>query len=264
MSTIDATVPTATTARPRADGRDTRPGLGRLTAVELRKMTDTRSGFWLLVSVVGLILAVVVISILSGSSDSHTLEQVFSNAVQPAAILLPVVAILLVTAEWTQRTALITFTLVPRRGRVLTAKILASLVLAAAALVACLVLSAIGTAFGGSAADDAWSLPLAMLGQNALYVVASMLMGLGFGAIMLASAPAIAVYFAVPLALTAIGAIHALESAVRWIDESQTLGVLTEHTLSGTEWGRATVGLLLWVAIPLLAGLWRFRKAEIG
>ena len=43
----------ALTAVP-ADGRDSRPGLGRLTAVELRKMTDTRAGFWLQLVIVAL------------------------------------------------------------------------------------------------------------------------------------------------------------------------------------------------------------------
>jgi hypothetical protein len=102
-----------------------------------------------------------------------------------------------------------------------------------------------------------------MFGQNALLLVSSMLTGVGFGAIMLASAPAIAVYFVLPLALVAVGAINALESTMRWIDQNQTLGPLAEHALSGTEWSRAGVGLLIWVALPLLAGLWRFRRADI-
>ena len=38
---------------------------------------------------------------------------------------MPVVGILLVTSEWTQRTAMISFTLVPHRSRVLLAKLLA-------------------------------------------------------------------------------------------------------------------------------------------
>ena len=40
-------------------------------------------------------------------------------------ILLPIIGILLVSSEWSQRTALITFTLVPKRMRVMSAKIAA-------------------------------------------------------------------------------------------------------------------------------------------
>jgi ABC-type transport system involved in multi-copper enzyme maturation permease subunit len=260
MSTF---APTTHAAGRPGSGSAQHPGLGRLTAVELRKMTDTRSGFWLLVSVVLISLAVVVVTLLTGSSDAHALENVFANAVQPAAVLLPVVGILLVTAEWSQRTALITFTLVPHRGRILAAKILASLVLATATLGVCLALAALGTAVGGTDTVDAWSMSATMFGQTALLLISSMLTGVAFGAIMLASAPAIAVYFVLPLALVAVSAISALESAMRWIDQDQTLGPLAEHALSGTEWTRAGVGLLVWVVAPLLAGLWRFRRADI-
>ena len=37
-------------------------------------------------------------------------------------ILLPVLGILLVTSEWSQRTAMVTFTLEPSRSRVIAAK----------------------------------------------------------------------------------------------------------------------------------------------
>ena len=59
MSTTTLTAPIpADTA-----GVHTRPGLGRLVAVELRKMVDTRAGFWLQVATVVLTVVVVVASV---------------------------------------------------------------------------------------------------------------------------------------------------------------------------------------------------------
>ena len=46
----------------------------------------------------------------------------------PMALLLPVMAILSVTSEWSQRSGLTTFTLVPHRGRVIWAKMVVSIV----------------------------------------------------------------------------------------------------------------------------------------
>ena len=40
-------------------GVHARPGFGRLVAVELRKMVDTRAGFWLQVAMVALTVVVV-------------------------------------------------------------------------------------------------------------------------------------------------------------------------------------------------------------
>jgi hypothetical protein len=98
----------ALTAVPAA-GRDARPGLGRLTLVELRKMTDTRAGFWLQLAIVALTVITVVALMLTGEDEDKTFEVALSLAIQPASILGPVVGVLLVSSEWSQRTAQITF-----------------------------------------------------------------------------------------------------------------------------------------------------------
>ena len=115
-------------------GVHARPGLGRLVAVELRKMVDTRAGFWLQVAMVALTVVVVVVRLLVGDAADHTFQSVLDAGLQPAAVLLPVLGILLVTSEWSQRTGMITFALVPVRSRVLGAKLIASLLLAVAML----------------------------------------------------------------------------------------------------------------------------------
>ena len=107
----------------------TKPSLGRLTLVELRKMADTRAGFWLLVVTALLTIVTAVIAGLTFGDTDKTLLNMMAVTVQPASILMPVVGILLVTSEWSQRTAMVTFALVPERGRVLMAKLLAGVVL---------------------------------------------------------------------------------------------------------------------------------------
>ena len=116
-------------------GVHARPGLGRLVAVELRKMVDTRAGFWLQVAMVALTVVVVTVRSVVGDAADHTFASVLEVGMQPAAVLVAVVGILLVTSEWSQRTGMITFALVPVRSRVLGAKLLASIVLGIATLV---------------------------------------------------------------------------------------------------------------------------------
>ncbi len=125
-----------------------RPSLWRLTAVELRKMVDTRAGFWLLLCILGVDRcgARRDASCAFGQADDPTFTNMFALAAAPSAILLPIVGILLVSSEWTQRTTLITFTLVPRRARVLEAKVFAGVALAGVALLIALGLGALGTA----------------------------------------------------------------------------------------------------------------------
>ena len=260
MSTAAAPLPT-----PLAPGRsrDHRPSLSRLTHVELRKMVDTRAGFWLLVSVVAITLLTVVLTVVQGDAQSHVFDNVLNNSMQPLAVLLPIVGILLVTSEWSQRTALITFALVPQRGRVLVAKLAASLVLTAIAIVAAVVLSALGTALSAPGVDGTWSLSAGLFGQMVVYVATSMLMGVGFGVVLLASAPAIILSFVVPLAVAAVTQSPALDGIGRWIDQSRTLSDLVAHNYSGDEWAKAGVTLVVWMVVPLLIGAYRFTRGEI-
>lgn len=253
---------TATLAAPAA-ARDARPGLTRLTAVELRKMTDTRAGFWLLVSTVGLMIAAVTILGFAGDAADRNLRDMLSVAMAPIAVLLPVVGILLVSSEWSQRTSLLTFALVPHRSRVLAAKLLAGIVLSVAMLQVGLALALAATAIADPGLPGTWSLPAWMLGQTTVFVVTAMIGGVAFGAMLLSSAPAIVLYFVLPLAWTALGWITFLEDAARWLDSSRSLAPMTEELMSATQWARAGTTLALWMLLPLLIGLWRVTRGDV-
>lgn len=231
----------------------------RLTTVELRKATDTRAGFWLQAATVGLTLAAVLILLIVGESEDRALDQVMALAVQPAAILLPVVGVLLVSSEWSQRTALITFTLVPQRSRVLVAKTVAGALIALVATAICLALSAFGSAAWGG--ELTLSAPL--LGQMTLFMVTAMLMGVGLGAMLQSSAPAIVLLFAAPLAIAALGAIPALDGVVPWIDQTSSLAPLTDELFSVKEWAQAGTTLALWLGVPFAVGAARLVRGEI-
>jgi ABC-2 type transport system permease protein len=240
-----------------------RPSLSRLTAVELRKMTDTRAGFWLQLAVVALTVVVIAVDVLFGNAEDQRLREMLSLAVAPASILLPIVGILLVTSEWSQRTAMITFALVPRRPRVLAAKLLASVVLSLIALALCLVAAVIGTAIAAPGIEHTWSLPVGLLGQHVVSLATGMISGVALGAALLASAPAIVVSFAAPLAWAIAGRLAGLDTVGHWLDPTYSLAPMTEHLMSGLEWARAGTTLALWMVLPLVVGLWRIQRGEI-
>jgi ABC-2 type transport system permease protein len=245
-------------------GRDQRPGLARLTKVELRKMVDTRSGFWLQLSVLGLTVLAVVITVLAGNEEDKNFIHILSNALQPAGILLPVVGILLVSSEWSQRTALVSFALVPARTRLILAKVLAGIVLALVATAVALAIAAIGTALVSTDAPHVWSLPLGLLLQDVVYVVTAMVIGIGFGVALQASAPAIVLYFALPVAFAALGSIHAIRGVIDWINTAEALEPLTTEVMSGHQWAQGVVALALWIGAPFAIGLWRLTRRDVG
>lgn len=247
---------------PRAEDR--RPALARLAAVELRKMVDTRAGFWLLLGIFLLTTAALVTVLFAGKAGDHTFESMFVLAAAPSATLMPLVGILLVSSEWTQRTTLTTFALVPRRGRVLAAKVVAGVALACAALVAAAVLGALGTAIAQPGVEGTWSLTPTFAGQVALYVAASMLMGVAFGALLLSSAPAIVLYLLMPIGFSAVGAVPWFRGSVPWVDWWSSVSILADKPLDRIEWARAGTTLAVWVVLPLLVGLWRILRSEVA
>jgi hypothetical protein len=250
--------------QPMRGDTDTRPGLARLTAVELRKMVDTRAGFWLQVGILGLTITFVVLQATLGHEEDHTLRKILEASIFPAYILLPIVGILLVSSEWTQRTNLITFALVPRRSRVLAAKLAASVLLSTTAVAICLAFATFATVIAAPDLTGLSSLPAAQLVQMLILVVVAVIMGLGYGAALLSTAPAIVLSFALPLGWSALGSISALEGAARWLDAGRSFEPMTKHVMNGTEWARVGTTLAVWLVVPILIGLWRIRRSEVS
>ncbi len=244
-------------------GASSRPGLGRLTLVELRKMSDTRAGFWLLVSTALLTVAAAVIAGIALPDEDATLVNYLAISLVPPSLLLPVVGILLVTSEWTQRTTMITFALVPQRGRVLVAKLLAGSGLMLVAFQICLLVALLTTAAAGGGTDDTWSLSAALIGQAAVSLAVPMITGIAFGAALLTSAPAIVLYFVLPTVFGFVGSLNALEGIARWLDQARTMEKLVDVSLSGTEWARVGVSVAAWTLVPLVIGWVRVLRSDV-
>lgn len=260
MSTTTLTAPIrANTARVHA-----RPGIGRLAGVELRKIVDTRAGFWMQVATVALTAVVVIVSLAVGDAADHTFAAVLVAGIKPAAVLLPIAGILLVTSEWSQRSGMITFALVPRRTRVLAAKLIASLVLTVAMLAISVAIVAAGVLVASPGVDGAWSDVAPLIGQSAIYLTGGMLTGVAFGMVVLASAPAIVALFALPIVWTGLASLAFFAEVAPWLDTRLALGELPHRILSGTEWAHAGTALALWMLLPLLIGTWRITRREVA
>jgi ABC-2 type transport system permease protein len=240
----------------------TRPSLGRLSAVELRKSADTRAGFWLLVVIVLLAVALVVLQLVFGEDPDRSLSPLLSSAVQVISIVLPVLGILLVTSEWSQRTGLATFALVPQRERVIVAKVIGAAVLTLGAVVACLVVSTIGNAIAGGG----WDLGLGELGRYTLFELITVMGGVAFGLAFMNSALAITLYFILPTVWTVLAdEIKALAKPAEWLDINRAGEPLLDSTMamSGTDWAQIATTAALWVGLFVVAGAWRLRRIEL-
>jgi ABC-2 type transport system permease protein len=243
------------------------PSLLRLTAVELRKMADTRAGIWLLAIVALLSAALVTIVLIWGEPAEMTLSGLFLPTLLPMSVLLPVLGILSVTSEWGQRTTLTTFALVPRRLRIAAAKLLACVALAVASVAVSLAFSAVGNVIGAAVADGdgSWRITATTLGHAVLYQVIGMVMGIAFGMLLMNSALSIVLFFLLPTAWAVLGTmIGALQKPAEWLELGQTMDPLVSGGMTGAGWARLATSVAVWVLVPLAAGLVRLHRREVS
>jgi ABC-2 type transport system permease protein len=264
MSTTTFAVPTGT--QPSNADRSA-PSLLRLVRVELRKAYDTRAGFWLLLVIALASMAVVVLQMLFHNGPDKSFADYFALTQLPVGVLLPVLGILLVTSEWSQRTAMTTFSLVPVRSRVLIAKVLAATVLAVLGVAVASAASAVGTLLTPALTSDssAWSLAGAHLGQVVLVQVIGVLIGVAFGMALLSSPLAIVLYFVLPTVVTIlVTAVAALAWVRDWLDLTTTSAPMYMGALEGEGWLRIATSTGVWLLLPLVVGWIRIERREIG
>jgi ABC-type transport system involved in multi-copper enzyme maturation permease subunit len=238
----------------------------RLVRVELRKTYDTRAGMWLMIALaaVTLLAGVLFLIFADPPSDLSMLNFVgMSSFFQ--ALLLPVLGILVVTSEWSQRTGLVTFTLEPSRLRLLAAKTAAVVLLGIAAAVLAILFSAIMTALAGvfySNGGDwdfgpyAW---LQLLVQQLFYLLA----GYALGTIFLNSAAAIVVSYILPLAFSILISFPWFEDASPWLDKNTAMQNTLTGDMPASDWWRILVTSIWWLWLPLAAGVYRVVRTEI-
>jgi Flp pilus assembly pilin Flp len=106
-----------------------------LVRAELRKTVDVRAARWLLLAAALLAAAAEAIPLVFPHNVTQDRASYLTWAALGLSRLLPLVLLMAMTSEWSQRTAMTTFTLEPRRSRVLAAKT------AAAAIVSYFVLA---------------------------------------------------------------------------------------------------------------------------
>lgn len=263
MSTAVATVDT------------TRPGvpLGRLVKVELRKMFDTRSGFWLMMSIaiLALVATVSVVLVQTLNDNADVTYSTYGSAVgTPMAILLPIIAILSVTGEWSQRTGLITFTLAPHRGQVIASKALAAVIVGIASMLLALAIGAVGNLIGAAISGETlvWDVSVGDFFLILLANVLGLLIGFMLGVLIRNSAAAIVGYFVYSLVLPGILAVLAelvgwFKDLLPWIDFNTASSKLFDPPLSGEQWAQIGTSGLIWFVIPMIIGVLAVMKSEV-
>jgi ABC-2 type transport system permease protein len=244
--------------------------LRRITTTETRKMLDTRSGLWLMASIGLLALLTTSAVILWAARDELTYSTFVSAISIPMTLVIPMVAILSVTGEWSQRSGLTTFTLVPHRSRVITAKALACLSVAGGTIPFAFAVGALGNIVGTAIAgvDPVWDLTVTNLLTIMLANVLAMMVGFMLGVVIRSSAAALAAYFVYQfllptLALLLASAQQWFRDLQPWVDFDYAQSPLLKGALTSQQWVQLLTTGAIWLVLPMTVGLVFMVRAEV-
>jgi ABC-type transport system involved in multi-copper enzyme maturation permease subunit len=244
--------------------------LSRVVRVELRKMFDTRSGFWLMASIV-IVAVLTTVGTVAFAPDADLTYYTFAKAIGfPMTVILPMIAILSITSEWSQRTGLTTFTLVPHRNRVIMAKVVSSVAVAIASMLFAFVIGAVGNVVGTAIAgtDMVWDVSLAEGLNIVLGSLLCLLTGTMLGMLIRSSAGALVAYFVYAFLLPTVSSILAasqprFRDVQPWVDLNFAQGALFTGSLTGEQWANVAVTVVVWLVLPGIVGLRLVTKSEV-
>ena len=243
----------------------------RLVRVELRKSYDTRAGFWLLAVIGLLVLAaeIIALAVTTTQDAAMSLGDFGATAAFITSFLLPALGIMVVTTEWSQRTAMVTFALEPRRPRVIAAKALVGVLLTLATVVLSIALGAVcNLLYGLIEGDFDWTFGWPDFAAFTVTQVLAMLGGFALAALFLNTPAAIVVFFVYKWVLPGLFALGAalvgwFESLAPWLDFQSAQGAIWEWSSSAEDWAQLVVSGLLWLGVPLFLGTARILRAEV-
>ena len=180
------------------------------------------------------------------------------------------IAVLAVTSEWSQRSGLTTFTLVPHRGRAIAAKAVVTIGISIASTALALVVGVLGTVAGSAllGVDAAWNLGPERLFNIALAQVIGMLVGFMLGVTIRHSAGAIVGYFVYSFVLPGLTEVLAqtqqwFGDLRPWVDVNYAQSALYNGSLDASQWAHLAVTTFVWLVIPLAVGLWTLMRSEV-
>jgi len=244
--------------------------LTRLVGVELRKSFDTRSGRWLLASL-GLAAILTTSAIIAWSPAEQLTYSQFTLAIGvPMTVILPIIAVLSVTSEWTQRSGLATFTLVPHRGRVLLAKAIAAVLVTVPATAAAFAVGALGNVIAAALADVpvVWDQTAVDVAYFALGQTLLLLVGFVLGALIRNSSGAVVAYmiygFVAPGLLAFLAFNQAWFADARpWLDPKYNQDALLRGDLTGDQWSHLAVTSVVWLVVPMVVAVVNVLRTEV-
>jgi hypothetical protein len=175
---------------------------------------------------------------------------------------LPFVSVLLMTQDFGLPPRSPTATSGVSRSALITAKLLASMIIAVTAASGGVLISALATSAAAGAPDEGrWEAPGMIILGSVLVQLIAQLIGAGWGLLLGSSALAIAADVVVPLGLWIVtGAVPGLQGIQAWLTPLASVRNLLSGHMGAQQWAQVALIVLFWVVTLNAAGILRVHR----
>jgi hypothetical protein len=228
-----------------------------MIVAELRKSVSTRVRRWLLIAsgLVGLLTAGLVA--LTVPADGRAVATISFYTQSAISLPLPFVSVLLMTQDFGLRPRSQTATSGVSRSALITAKLLASMIIAVTAAFGGVLISVLATSAAARAPDEGrWQATGMIILGSVLVQLIAQLIGAGWGLLLGSSALAIAADVVVPLGLWIVtGAVPGLHGIQAWLTPFASVRNLLSGQMGAQQWAQVAIIVLVWVVTLNAAGI---------
>jgi len=238
--------------------------LSNIVKAETRKATDTHVSRIIIITIVLLTFAMFVVSIYKfGNAASWT--HPFNAISSPACTILPIIFILLICEEWTRGTALVTYTFVPQRNKVILAKFIILLVFFLGTIITLYAFSAIASiiASGTNSYSISWSEPIYSVILLILPLLVNMLFGFSMAIATQETTLALGLYFFVPPTTVVVSQLPVIGPYAKWFSLEHSSSIFIAGA-TGVTTAQYICSLFIWIFVPCIIGIFRNMKRDLN
>ena len=189
----------------------------------------------------------------------------FKQVASPLITISPLLIILLVCEEWDKGSALVTFTQVPKRSRIVIAKTVVAVLIFSASFAASLLLTLIVSVTTSSIHHFSldWKASLSGFLTLALPLLVNMGLGLAMALFSRSTVISISLYFIIPPVTVMLSQIHSISEYARWISLGHSSSIFVAG-LTPQTYSQIVVSVIFWIALPFALGFVNICKRDIA
>lgn len=238
--------------------------LSSIVKAEARKATDTIVAKTIIITTAFLTLGMFLVSIFR-FEDSAPWTDPFMAISSPATTLLAIIIILLICEEWTRGTALVTYTFIPQRNKVILAKLIILLVFFLGTIIVLYAFSAIASiiASGIYSYTISWSASISSVVRLMLPLFVNMLFGFSMAIATQETTIALGLYFVIPPITVVASQLPVIGPYSKWfsLEHSSSLFIAGASGVTGAQY---ICSIIIWIVLPCIIGISYNKKCDLN